>query len=569
MTTAADPSFVGAIAYTSYDPDVPRHPDSGAGRSVIFRIDTDGSSRRQLTSVESYGPAWSPDGTTIAYVRASDRSLRLMDADGTHKRNSGATFSGYDAPTWAPDNRRLSYRCTNRGALCVHDLDTRTTQVIVPRTSDWPSVDEPAWSPDGNWIAFTRTSNDGDDYTSYRQIFLVRPDGTDLTPIPNTNPNGTEPGWAPDGQQLIFTDRYDGRGGGDGSLYTIRPDGTDLAELPLTNFDAGNGAYSSDGSLLAYTARGNNGADLWIAATDFTDSQLLVREAWQVTWKPGVDIPISPGPVPTSARGRRIAYLASTGTGYDIFTIRPDGTGLRQVTAAGTGGPPAWSPDHTQLAYTSGLELWVTAGDGTNQRMVGAITNEAYTIYDPAWSPDGREIVVARDDQLIVFDVATGERRRLRAGPGYFNQSPTWSPNGRRIAFSSYFESRPYGADIALVSPHGGTVQRLRLPRDQTEPDWSANGRLVFTQVRFPVSGPGQYQVATATPRGTDVRVLRDTPQVDSLPSWSPAGTAVALYSDGPAPFGNRPKPGLWTVRRNGTEAHWLVRDRTVIATDW
>ena len=558
------PTAEGVIAYIAMNPKT--------RREVIYRIGTDGSNRRQLTDGVTYNPAWSPDGTQIAYVRRSDSTIRLMDATGANKRGTGEVVYAADGPAWSPDGRRLSYACGTGGDLCVLNLTTRERTIIVPRTRAWPAANSSSWSADGNWIAFARVSREGDDYSSNQALFLVHPDGTGLTEIPNTTPLAHEPAWSPDGQSLVYTERYDGRGGGSGSLYSIRPDGTGRTPLLAPRGNEGDVAWSSDGQRIAFGSSGWRypyAAGIWTTAPDGSDGQLVARDGWSPTWQPNQTLPTPPGPTLPATTGRRIAYLAATDEGYDVFTVRPDGTGKRRLTTEGDAGGPAWSPDHSQLVFTRRNTLWTMNADGEDRRLL-ATTAEWAPLDDPAWSPNGRRIVVAREDILIVVNVRTLERRRIPAGSGWYNTSPTWSPDGRQIAFSSTF-GVPGGIDIMLVAANGGSKARrmARLPGEEGETSWGPRGhRIVFTQVRDPWRTRPDRVVST-TLRGTDLRVLHRTAGVDHGGTWAPSGARLALFSDGPNPFGSRPRPGLWTVGPRGQDPQWVVRDRTITDIDW
>ncbi|PVG80747.1 hypothetical protein DDE18_21630 [Nocardioides gansuensis] len=86
-----------------------------------------------------------------------------------------------------------------------------------------------------------------------------------------------------------------------------------------------------------------------------------------------------------------------------------------------------------------------------------------------------------------------------------------------------------------------------RTPGAESGFDWSPDGRrLAFTH------WPGPYRegidVWTIRPDGSGLRMVMGTPELDLTPAWSPGGRRLALYSDGPDPFGSAPQPGLWTV---------------------
>jgi TolB protein len=233
-SSRAAPETVGMVAYAATNPE--------RQRLEVYRIRTDGSHRRQLTTTGGYNPVWSPDDTRIAFQRRE--AIWLMDASG----GSQQRLVEGSSPAWAPDGRRLSYSCTDGSDLCVVDLQNRTETVVVTHTDAWPYAGSSTWSPDGTWIAFTRTSAEGDDYTSDRQLFRVRADGAELTAIPNTDPLATLPAWSPDGATILYTERYDGRGGEfSGDLWSIRPDGTGKTQVTRSQGNDQAATWSPDG----------------------------------------------------------------------------------------------------------------------------------------------------------------------------------------------------------------------------------------------------------------------------------------------------------------------------------
>ncbi len=84
--------------------------------------------------------------------------------------------------------------------------------------------------------------------------------------------------------------------------------------------------------------------------------------------------------------------------GGNIFSVRPDGTGLRRLTRSGHASGPVWSPDGKRIAYLDGGDLWIMNANGSGKTRV---TNSAprYTDGRPAWSPNGRYLAFVRSSQ--------------------------------------------------------------------------------------------------------------------------------------------------------------------------
>lgn len=137
---------------------------------------------------------------------------------------------------------------------------------------------------------------------------------------------------------------------------------------------------------------------------------------------------------------------------------------------------PAWSPDGTRLLFSAGqpgaLHLWSVRTDGT-----GLVQYTAAGVSDleGAWSPDGKQIAFVRTPspalaQLMVLDVATGDERSF--GYGWRNRYPAWSPDGARLAFVSNMSDN---ADLEVYTVRVDGTELTRLTDDavrQQRPQW-------------------------------------------------------------------------------------------------
>ncbi|HET6986964.1 MAG TPA: hypothetical protein VFI00_10120, partial [Kribbella sp.] len=403
---ADGPAPAGMLAYTV---GVGSH-----GKARIATVWTDGSHKRVLTRRgAAYDPAWSPDGSQLAY--STYRGIALMTATGAGQH---LVVPDGQHPAWAPDGHRLSYACED--GLCVHDLTTGQRSVVLPATEDWPAVESSSWSPDGSSIAFTRISADGDDYTSDTQVWTVRADGTGPAAVPGTAPEGLDPRWSPDGTSIMYTEHYGGRGGEySGDVWLVHPNGTARTSVLTLNGSDFGSSWSPDGSRVVVSSA----ADLyptmdgiWTLRPDGTDRNLVVREGWGASWRPGFEVPL---PGTTGARprpGPRVAYVAMTDTGFDLFTARPDGTGVRRLTTTGNVAAPDWSPDHRTLAFTvrsrrGGHSLWTVRADGHGLRRV---TGVGYRPPELAWAPGGRAVAYGSGPSLCVYTLANRVRECRR-----------------------------------------------------------------------------------------------------------------------------------------------------------
>jgi Tol biopolymer transport system component len=198
------------------------------GDQQLWVIDARGSGLRRLTAGRSDGsPTWSPDGTQILFTRGSvgHTDFDTVKADGAGLRRLARARRGDGSPAWSPDRGSIAFVGTdpagNFGISVMRTEGSGRTRIASHIQGAWPK-----WSPDGTQLAFVNEA-DGSIYvidrqgTRTRRVFDVR------TLNNATEPNFTIPAWSPDGTMLVFA-------AGDpfaSHLYTVNLDGNQLTQL--------------------------------------------------------------------------------------------------------------------------------------------------------------------------------------------------------------------------------------------------------------------------------------------------------------------------------------------------
>lgn len=275
-----------------------------------------------------------------------------------------------------------------------------------------------------------------------------------------------------------------------------------------------------------------------------------------------------------------------------VYTIRPDGSGLRAITNppqnADEDGQPKFSPDGSRVVfhrlYNDGTpdDLIVVSADGSDSQNVteANCSGDCLASEQPAWSPDGQRIAFSRaigpvpaDGPppvvgLFVMDADGSNLRQLTQlvpNSGTEDHTPSWSHDGERIAFMrANNTAKPENASyIYTVDADGGDPTLVRrMPRKRPGsgvPDWSPDGRRILfdTYCLFGDCGqpPTGSQLFTIRPDGKDLRRLTDFRGNSYDGAWSPNGRKI-VFSRNPmvAPLGD-----LYVMRRNGTRVRRLT----------
>jgi serine/threonine protein kinase/Tol biopolymer transport system component len=444
-----------------------------------------GGAPRNLTAdspADDTEPAFSPDGNQIAFRSEREGGgIFLMGATGESVRR--LTDAGYD-PAWSPDGKQIVFSTepgddprtwSEHSRLWKVDIASNQ-RTLVAGPSDVDGV-QPSWSPNGHRLAYWSVPAGG----GQRTVWTIPAGGGTPVRVTNDTFYNWSPAWAPDGRSLYFaSDR-----GGSMNLWRVRIDeetgAVQGAPQAVTTSSQWNGPLrlSKAPGKIIYAARdersGLEKVALDPAGPSTVGAPAPVNQSSQAVTFGGV-----------SPDGGWIVFR-SRAPQEDLFVVRPDGTGMIQLTrdpAHDRG--PVWMPDGRVLFFSDRnpgspqpkpYEAWAIRRDGSGLEQL--TDSQDRGIFRPLVSPDGRWLVcglgltgTARFDLTKPAAQRAPEPLPLPA-PGEAFYPSSWSSDGQRL-----LGGRSTAPGIYVYSLAQRTYEKL-LDRG-TNPVWMRDDRWIL-----------------------------------------------------------------------------------------
>ncbi len=202
-----------------------------------------------------------------------------------------------------------------------------------------------------------------------------------------------------------------------------------------------------------------------------------------------------------SPNGSSIVFESTRDGKSSIFTINPDGSGLRKITDTTFHyGQPSWSNDGKQLVYYGSnhpMQLFINSGKGQEQKQ---LSTPGFDAYEPVWSSqniiafDSRQIGQTPNDIAVMNTDGTGFMK-LTADENYDCSSPQWSPDGKKILFQrsiairkpwkeitkEEMKKKKQSTEIMIMNADGSGIRNLISNLEgEVAPFWSHNGKIIY-----------------------------------------------------------------------------------------
>jgi Tol biopolymer transport system component len=448
----------------------------------------------ELTS--DFGRAVSPDGRYIAFSDSSG-NLALHDLRTNTDRRLTHDGAGIDEVAFAPDGNQIAYiafaSTSRKSELRVLNLSATNPVPRIYTHADW-EFDTVSWSHDGKWLA----SSAGPSGKS-NQIVLVSAQDGSVRELKAEEPNSDHLDFSPDGKYLAYTRVNSARSG---DVFVLPTEGGN--EIPVVDWPSDEYAtgWSPDGHLLFSSDRGGS-RGLWALA--FKDGKPYGQPS-QITANIGGGVPV--GLTSTGALYYQVTLGGTTSYVQKAPFDLAAGRILSPPVTIGQGTEPAWSSDGKYLAYVNVADsvLKISTGDGA--------TRETRCPGHPSvirWKPDNRTLggiaTFENTNTLCQIDAQSGamtevQLQKTRAGD-ILTGAPVWSPDQKKLYYRSI--SNPAKADgvtTFIEKDLASGTERIVIQRPSTSglggPNLSPDGQYIATHldpsdssaiVLIPVSG--------------------------------------------------------------------------------
>ncbi|MBI4547738.1 MAG: PD40 domain-containing protein [Ignavibacteriae bacterium] len=445
-----------------------------------------------------------------------------------------------DQPTWSPDGKFLAYTTDERGNLDIVVLPLAGGQPIRIADTDADEA-EPSWSPDGTKLAFVSARDHGGRlsialatgplqsyiYGKGGDIFLIPALGG--TPVKLVE-NGYGPAWSPDGKNVVFRSAR----GGQWDLWIIPAGGGTPKQLTNDPEQDYSPSWSPDGRWIIYGSlfTAVTYFEIRVVATEGGEPRSLIKES-SVVLKPAL-----------SPEGKFILFSSDRGGSFNLWKtpFSPSGemkaeSPVRVTIGGGDDVNISIAAVGKRLAYATvrnTADIWeLTLRSKALRQMTFETTTEDYANL----SPDGKTLLVESDRTgkmaVWTFDL-NGKALSQHSPVQSFIPNPVWSPDGKQIAYS-----QEAGDKAKIVTRNLGDLSVKEIATGQFfAPAWSPDGKKLG--VNLVKDGTNSIWVYWFEKK--EMKQITPSEMNCIFPAWSPDGGNI-----------------VFNVEERGTRHIWIV----------
>jgi len=460
----------------------------------------------------------SPDGQTIAFTLLGDIYTMPITGGSPKRITDGLSWDVH--PRFSPDGARIAFTSDRAGGDNIWVMHADGSDARQVTKEDFRLLNQPAWSPDGRFIAAKKHFTTGRSLGTGEVWIYHVSGGGGVQVVERANEQLQkelgEPVFAPDGSAIYYTRNTTG-----GNTFEYAQDSQtgifaierhDLATGEVTTAVSGYGgavrpAPSPDGTEIAFVRRDKDISQLWVKDLASGRERMIygaldldVQETWAVTGVyPNIDwLPDSSAIVFWA--GGKLNRVNRDGSGHAVIPFTIDDTrGIADAPHPVIEVSPdnftttmprfaTLSPDGAQVVFESLGRLYSKSARGRD--LPAPLTGDPADAVEafPAFSRDGASLAYVRWNdatlgEIVVAD-ASGQNRRALTGPGHFGNL-AFSPDGRMIAFEKreggYLTAPDFSENPGIyVMPADGSSAPRLVSRDGGNPQWGAGSDRLF-----------------------------------------------------------------------------------------